>query len=74
MSFSEKSCFEDEYLDQQEERNTCRVLMCYTCGSLDYPLPSSFSCYRFKGQFRKFAFFPLPSGIMLPVLGNTQIC
>ena len=32
-------------------------LMCYTCGSVDHPIPSCFSCYRLNGQFRNFAFF-----------------
>jgi hypothetical protein len=48
-------------------------LMCYTCRSVDHPIPSCFSCYRLKGQFRNFAIFPRPSGSMVPVLGNTQI-
>ena len=34
--------------------------MCYTCGSVDHPLPSRFIIYRFKGHFRNFAFFLFP--------------
>jgi hypothetical protein len=47
-------------------------LMCYACGSVDIQFLHVLSVIDLMDSFD--TFFARPSGSMVPVLGNTQIC